>query len=143
MLQVAIPALSVVVDEVQAVIPAVPLTVHETVPVGVVPPVGPESVAVKVTLVPRVVGEELVTTLAGATLAIVKLLELTAPVTPVMPTGVAVKVYEPAVLTTRLEKVATPPLKATVPVPEVNELCGLPLLMVMVTEPLAVVTKFP
>jgi hypothetical protein len=142
-LHVAVPELSVVVDVVQAVKPAVPLTDQETDPVGVVPPLGPASVAVKVTLLPRVVGVELVMTSVGVTLAMVKLLELTAIVTPLMLTGVAVKVYVPAVFTTRLEKAATPLLRATVVVPELKEVCGLPLLMVMVTEPLAAVATLP
>jgi hypothetical protein len=55
--------LRVVVDVVQPVIPAVPETAQVTVPVGVAPLVGPVTVAVKVTLEPSVVVDELVTAL--------------------------------------------------------------------------------
>jgi hypothetical protein len=85
MLQVAVPLLSVVVEDVpHEVLPAVPLTDQVTVPVGVVDPVGPATVAVNVTVLPTVVGLELVTTLVGVALATLKLLELTAAVTPEM-----------------------------------------------------------
>ena len=45
--------------------------------------------------------------------------------------------------TTRLVKLATPLLKGTEVVPEVKLDCGLPDLMDMTTEPLAVVTTLP
>jgi hypothetical protein len=142
---VAVPAaLSVVVDVPQPVTPAVPLTDQDTVPVGVVPPLGPETVAVKVTPLPSVVGVELATTSVGVTLATVKLLELTAAVTPLMLPGVAVKVYVPAVLIKRFENVATPLLSVTAVVaPGAKEVWVLPLLIVSVTDPLAVVTRLP
>ena len=55
-----------------------------------------------------------------------------------------VKVYVPAVLISKLENVAIPPLSVTVPVlAGVNEVCVLPLLIVIVTDPFAVVTKLP
>jgi hypothetical protein len=63
--------LRVVVDVVQALMPAVPETVQVTDPDGVAPPVGPVIVAVKVTLEPSVVGVELVTMLVGVTLTTV------------------------------------------------------------------------
>jgi hypothetical protein len=67
--QVAVAvALRVAVDEVHALIPAVPFTVQFTVPVGAAQPAGPSTVAVKVRLLPRVVGAELVTTLLGVAL---------------------------------------------------------------------------
>jgi hypothetical protein len=66
--QVAVPPLRVVVEVVQEVRPAVPLTDHVTVPVGVVPPDGPERVAVKMMLLPERVGVELVTTSDGVAL---------------------------------------------------------------------------
>ena len=61
--QVATPELSVVVDVVQALAPAVPLTVQVSDPVGVAPPRVPVTVAVKVTLPPSVGVAELVTIL--------------------------------------------------------------------------------
>ena len=54
--------------QVQALMPAVPPTVQVTAPDGVAPPVGPLTVAVKVTLLPSVVGDELVTMLVGVAL---------------------------------------------------------------------------
>ena len=60
--------LRVVVDVVQALMPAPPETAQVTVPDGVAPPVGPVIVAVKVTLEPSVVGVELVTALVAAAL---------------------------------------------------------------------------
>jgi hypothetical protein len=77
MVQVAVAVLpeplSVVVDDVQALAPAVPLTDQVTGPLGVGPPLGPVTVAVKVTLLPSVVGVDLLTTLVGLTVATVKL----------------------------------------------------------------------
>jgi hypothetical protein len=63
MVHVAVPPLNVVVEEVHAVLPAVPVTVQEIVPVGVTPP--PETVAVNVMVLPRLVGVELKTWLVG------------------------------------------------------------------------------
>ena len=69
MAQVAVATLDeplrVVVDVVQALMPAPPETAQVTVPVGVAPLGGPVIVAVKVTLEPSVVGVELVTMLVG------------------------------------------------------------------------------
>jgi hypothetical protein len=62
---------------------------------------------------------------------------------PVIPLGVPVKVYVPAVFTTRFENVASPLLTATAVVPEVKELCALPDLMLTPTEPLAEVATLP
>jgi hypothetical protein len=74
MVQVAVPPLSVVVELVHEVIPAVPVTDQVTVPVGVVAPVGPAMVPVKMTLWPKVgVEGELVTRSVGVTFATVKL----------------------------------------------------------------------
>ena len=83
-----------------------------------------------------------VAALAGDT---VKELELTVavPDIPVIPFGVAVKVYEPAVLTTRSENVATPLLTVTGVVPEVKVPCALPDLMDIPIEPLADVATLP
>ena len=57
MVQVAVATfkepLRVVVDVVQALMPAVPETVQVTAPDGVAPPVGPVTVVVKVTLTER------------------------------------------------------------------------------------------
>jgi hypothetical protein len=51
------------------VIPLTPITDQVAVPVGVAPPVGPATVAVKVKVEPRVaVGDEVVTVMVGATL---------------------------------------------------------------------------
>ena len=75
--------------------------------------------------------------------ATVNELELIVPVTPLILIGEAVKVYVPEVLTTRLENVATPFVTFTVEVPDVNPDCGLPVLIVTVTDPVAVVTTFP
>ena len=143
MVQVAVPELRAVALE-HAVTPAVPLTDQETVPVGVVPPVGPATVDVKVTLLPSVVGLELVTTSEGVTLPTVKLLEFAVAVTPLIPLGVAMNVYVPPVLITRLENVATPLTNETGVVPEVRVVCVLVLvLMPMPTVPLAVVATLP
>jgi hypothetical protein len=72
MAQVAVATLDeplrVVVDVVQPVIPAVPETAQVTDPDGVAPLVGPVIVAVKVTLLPSVVGVELMTLLVGVAL---------------------------------------------------------------------------
>jgi hypothetical protein len=79
MVHVAVPELNDPVDAAQVVIPAVPVTVQVTAPVGAAPPVGPESVAVKVTLEPSVVGVELVTPLVAVAwpTVTVSLLEMT------------------------------------------------------------------
>jgi hypothetical protein len=64
---------NVALEDVQAVTPAVPITVKTTVPVGVAPPVGPVTVAVKRTLPPRAVTPLFVTTsvgVAGATVTV-------------------------------------------------------------------------
>jgi hypothetical protein len=53
-----------------------PVSVQVRVPLGVAPPLGPVTVAVKVTLLPSVVGVELLTTLVGLALATVMLLAL-------------------------------------------------------------------
>jgi hypothetical protein len=53
------------VDVVQAVIPAEPVTVKTTVPLGVAPFVGPVTVAVKRTLPPKAVTPLLETILVG------------------------------------------------------------------------------
>ena len=68
MAQVAVPALSVVFEVLQAVAPPDPLTDQVILPVGVFAPEGPATVAVKVTEVPSSgdpVVAELVTTLVG------------------------------------------------------------------------------
>jgi hypothetical protein len=69
MVQVAVawfaePA-NVVLDDVQVVTPAVPLTLKATTPLGVAPFVGPVTVAVKTMLPPTLVTPLLVTTLVG------------------------------------------------------------------------------
>jgi hypothetical protein len=70
---------------------------------------------------------------------------LTPVVTPLMFSGAAANVYVPIVSTTRLENVATPLLRATVVVPELKVVWGLPspVGMDMETEPVAVVTTLP
>jgi hypothetical protein len=86
---VAVPELSVVVEEVHSVRPPVPLTDQVTVPVGVIPPVGPATDAVNVTLLPTIGEMALVTTFVGLAFATTRLLE--AAVIPLMaPVGVAV-----------------------------------------------------
>ena len=80
MVHVAVPELNDPVDAAQLLTPAVPETVQVTAPVGAAPPVGPESVAVKVTLEPSAGLEALlVTTLVGVTwpTVTVSLLEMT------------------------------------------------------------------
>jgi hypothetical protein len=72
MVQVAVAVMPLVTRAVVEVVQLVtaPVTDHVTVPVGAAPPVEPVTVAVKVMLEPRVVGEEFETTFeAGAALA--------------------------------------------------------------------------
>jgi hypothetical protein len=106
MLQVAVPPLRVVIEVVHEVKPAVPLTDHVTVPVGVA--AGPDKVAVKVTLLPRVVGVELVTTSDGVVLFTVKVVEALTP-----PVSVAVTVLAPAVALGTVKVADQAPLEAT------------------------------
>ena len=67
--QVAVPELSVVVELVHADLPADPVTVHTTDPVGVTP--APATVEVNVMLLPNVVGVEFDTTFVGVLCATV------------------------------------------------------------------------
>jgi hypothetical protein len=64
---------NVALDDVQAVTPALPVTVKTTVPVGVTPP-DPVTVAVKTMPLPTVVTPLSVTTLVGVTMATVSVL---------------------------------------------------------------------
>jgi hypothetical protein len=64
----------VVLDDVQAVAPAVPETLKATMPLGVAPLVGPVTVAVKTMLPPTWVTVLFVTTLDGVALATVTVL---------------------------------------------------------------------
>src|SRR5580704_13788622 len=89
MLQVAVPALSVVLEEVHDVAPPVPLTVHVTVPVGVVAPSGPDTVAVKVTLLPSPEGVVFVTISNAAPLTTVYVVEAVTPLVSVAVTALA------------------------------------------------------
>jgi hypothetical protein len=78
MVQVAVPTCvdptNVALEDVQAVMPALPVTVKTTVPLGAAPLVGPLTVAVKTMLPPRAVTLLLVTTLVGVALATVTVL---------------------------------------------------------------------
>jgi hypothetical protein len=103
------------------------VTVIETVPPAVI----------------ELAGWVVMTSLFSAPGLTVKALEFTALVTPEMDAGVAVNVYDPGVLTTRLLKVATPFTTFALVVPEVNVACG-PDAIDMVTEPeLSEVSTFP
>ena len=78
MVQVAVAATpddaaKVALDVVQAVTPALPVTLNTTVPVGVTPP-DPVTVAVKTMLPPTVVTPLSVTTLVGVTVGTVAVL---------------------------------------------------------------------